>query len=316
LKDIRLSLGFWDHWKTVTLEAELGFEAVKSLQILWCFAAQNKPSGVLSGMPKRAVAIASKYQGDREVFIDMLIELRFLDFDGESYSLHDWEEHNGFVATSEQRSEQARKAINSRWEKKRGIQQNNEQNQAVNTERNTERNTPSPSPSPSPSPKEKSVICDPTFDQKSNVTGCADHHAPPEQSKIPEKRKQQPKPPFRAPTLEQVSGYCKERSSPVDPARFVDHYTANGWRVGKAPMKDWQAAVRNWERGDNHAVQKRDGPVPPEQDEQLQRVLKAKAERLKRQEQQHNGNAEPKRSNIDLAPHAQHIALAARHLRS
>lgn len=37
-------------------------------------------------------------------------------------------------------------------------------------------------------------------------------------------------------------GYC------VDPDRFVDFYTSNGWRVGKNPMKDWKAAVRSWER--------------------------------------------------------------------
>jgi len=36
----------------------------------------------------------------------------------------------------------------------------------------------------------------------------------------------------------------------MDPEAFFDHYTANGWIVGKAKarMKDWKAAVRNWER--------------------------------------------------------------------
>jgi len=37
----------------------------------------------------------------------------------------------------------------------------------------------------------------------------------------------------------------------VDPDRFIDYYTSNGWRVGKNPMKDWKAAVRSWERSDN-----------------------------------------------------------------
>ena len=36
----------------------------------------------------------------------------------------------------------------------------------------------------------------------------------------------------------------------MDAERFVDYYTANGWKVGKNPMKDWKAAVRNWERKD------------------------------------------------------------------
>lgn len=119
MRDIRLSLGFWDHWKTVTLEAELGLQAVKALQRLWCFTAQYKPSGVLTGMPRKAVAIAAKYEGDKDKFIDTLVELRFIDFDGESFSMHDWEDHNGFAATAEQRSEVARKAATSRWEKRR-----------------------------------------------------------------------------------------------------------------------------------------------------------------------------------------------------
>jgi hypothetical protein len=29
---------------------------------------------------------------------------------------------------------------------------------------------------------------------------------------------------------------------------FMDHYQANGWIVGKVPMKDWQSTVRNWMR--------------------------------------------------------------------
>lgn len=50
------------------------------------------------------------------------------------------------------------------------------------------------------------------------------------------------------PTIEEVRAYCAEQGySSVDPQRFVDYYTANGWKVGKNPMKDWRAAVRGWE---------------------------------------------------------------------
>lgn len=54
---------------------------------------------------------------------------------------------------------------------------------------------------------------------------------------------------FTIPMLEEVQAYCKERNNTVDPIKFVDYYTANGWKVGKNPMKDWRAAVRTWERG-------------------------------------------------------------------
>ena len=52
---------------------------------------------------------------------------------------------------------------------------------------------------------------------------------------------------FTPPTLEQVADYCKERGNNIDPQRFVDHYTSNGWMVGRTKMKDWKAAVRTWE---------------------------------------------------------------------
>ena len=53
---------------------------------------------------------------------------------------------------------------------------------------------------------------------------------------------------FTPPTLEEVQGYCKERNNHIDAQRFIDYYTSNGWKVGKNPMKDWKATVRNWER--------------------------------------------------------------------
>ena len=52
------------------------------------------------------------------------------------------------------------------------------------------------------------------------------------------------------PTLEDVKVYCSERKNKVDPERWYDYYTSNGWKVGKNPMKDWKAAVRTWERGE------------------------------------------------------------------
>lgn len=53
---------------------------------------------------------------------------------------------------------------------------------------------------------------------------------------------------FTPPTVEEVREYCEERGNNVDPERFVDFYASKGWRVGNQSMKDWKAAVRNWER--------------------------------------------------------------------
>ena len=55
---------------------------------------------------------------------------------------------------------------------------------------------------------------------------------------------------FTPPTIEQVKEYCQERGNAVDPDRWFNYYSSNGWKVGKNPMKDWKAAVRTWENND------------------------------------------------------------------
>jgi hypothetical protein len=49
------------------------------------------------------------------------------------------------------------------------------------------------------------------------------------------------------PSLEMVSKYCLERKNTIISSIFIDHYSSNGWMIGKSKMKDWQAAIRTWE---------------------------------------------------------------------
>ena len=56
---------------------------------------------------------------------------------------------------------------------------------------------------------------------------------------------------FTPPTVNEVSEFARENGlDNVDPQRFVDFYASKGWVVGKAKMKDWKAACRNWNRND------------------------------------------------------------------
>lgn len=54
---------------------------------------------------------------------------------------------------------------------------------------------------------------------------------------------------FVKPTFEEVKAYCDERNNGIDAERFIDYYSSKGWLIGKTPMKDWQACVRTWEKG-------------------------------------------------------------------
>jgi hypothetical protein len=71
---------------------------------------------------------------------------------------------------------------------------------------------------------------------------------------------------FKKPTLEEVKAYCDERKNAVDPESFLDHYESNGWMVGKNKMKDWKAAVRQWEkRSDDFKNRKARSPTRSQQ---------------------------------------------------
>lgn len=52
---------------------------------------------------------------------------------------------------------------------------------------------------------------------------------------------------FIPPTIQEITDYCIERKNNVDPDKFFNHYSSNGWMVGKNKMKEWKAAVRTWE---------------------------------------------------------------------
>lgn len=72
---------------------------------------------------------------------------------------------------------------------------------------------------------------------------------------VPKKREARKR--FSPPSAAEVREYCRERENTVDAESFVDFYAAKGWKVGNAPMKDWKAAVRTWEKRESRAAPRR-----------------------------------------------------------
>lgn len=68
---------------------------------------------------------------------------------------------------------------------------------------------------------------------------------------------------FVKPTQQEIAEYVKSLGKSLDVARFYDYYEAKGWLVGKSPMKDWKATVRNWLRNNHQIVneQERDSTL-------------------------------------------------------
>lgn len=93
------------------------------------------------------------------------------------------------------------------------------------------------------------------------------------------------------PTLEEVQEYANEKGYVLDISHFYDYYESNGWRVGRNPMKDWRAALRNWLKNDFDR-----GKAKTKQDEfeafMAAEVAKEKAENDARAIQSHSGYAE------------------------
>lgn len=93
----------------------------------------------------------------------------------------------------------------------------------------------------------------------------------------------QPQTRFKPPTVEEVAEYCRERQNKVDAQRFIDYYTANGWKVGRNSMKDWKAAIRTWEKTsfDNKPAQQKKYstgetykvPVPQKTMEEIRNIV-------------------------------------------
>lgn len=64
---------------------------------------------------------------------------------------------------------------------------------------------------------------------------------------------------FTPPTVDDVATYVNKKGYHVNAERFVSFYQQKGWMVGKNHMKDWKAAVRNWEtrRKDENKAQEK-----------------------------------------------------------
>jgi len=89
--------------------------------------------------------------------------------------------------------------------------------------------------------------------------------------------KTEQKPKENHPTIEDIKAYCLERGNNIDPNEWYDYYSANGWKVGRNPMKDWKACVRYWEQ--KHKEQK-GFPKPYQQEDDYYEQERKKKEFL------------------------------------
>lgn len=156
--DIRLSVSFLGHYKRDKLKSLLGDKGIVALLDLWLKTAQIRPKGVFIGMDKKAIATSAGWKGSPEKFINALLESGFLEKDSQNiFFLHDWEEHQGWVYHSDERSEKAKNAVRAREEKKLKMDKKLSKTQNEIHLKSELDVSPSPNPSPNPSPSPKPI---------------------------------------------------------------------------------------------------------------------------------------------------------------
>ena len=227
--DIRIAVTFKNHRKRLKLRRILGPGSTDYLLDLWITVAMERPDGNLDGLDETDIALMAGWHDEPNAFTGALVDAGFLEVSDVGWSLHDWEQHQRYAVHAKEREEQARHAAHERWNKKRGKKRpasvENTNGMLTACSQHADSNAPIPFPSPIPSPIPKDIK-----DYR--------HTIPPE--------------------MDDVKRYCQERGSPVDPVKFYDFYASKGWMVGQNKMKDWQAALRTWERdsrnGDGTAI--------------------------------------------------------------
>lgn len=115
--------------------------------------------------------------------------------------------------------------------------------------------------------KQKRIACNtnskPNSKPNSN-TNCKPNVRVLEENRIEKNREEKKTQNIIPPKPEWVSAYCKERNNGITASEFIDFYDSKGWVVGKSKMKDWQAAIRTWEKNRNVVI-KEVKDIPPEE---------------------------------------------------
>lgn len=147
--DIRLNVSWLSHPKRKKLQRRLGPQGCLAFLDLLLEVAQNKPNGEMSGWSVEDIAIAGQWTGNENEFIEALLEIKLIDSNNGTYSIHDWDQHNPYAAKAEWRKDRARKGAAARW----GEFKTHEN--ASSNASSTNKQCTSPAPSPAPSPKER-----------------------------------------------------------------------------------------------------------------------------------------------------------------
>lgn len=213
---LNLDPNYFDHPKTRRLIGILGPMADVMPLRLWAYCAKFHPQdGRMKGYGAGEIEAIIQWHGVSGAAISALVKVGYLLESAEAFSCVDWKQHEGHLAAFSRRGKAAARA---RW---------NKYASSMPQELPLHRSSNAPAVPILTIPN----LAEPTKERKVRAAAR-----------------------FVPPSIEEVKTYCAERKtaghSEVNPQKWHNYYSSNGWRVGRNPMKDWRAAVRTWEKND------------------------------------------------------------------
>jgi len=115
---LRVDPNVLDHPKMVRLVARFGERGFVNLQRLWFHAAKFNSDGRFNGVTAKELGLIGRVSRQPEGFIQALVDMRLLDLEGDTYSIHGWQKRQPFLATTEERAERNRQNAVARWAKR------------------------------------------------------------------------------------------------------------------------------------------------------------------------------------------------------
>jgi len=158
--DFRLDVGCCDHPKISRLVRQAGEPAFRCWVRLLGWVASNRPStGDVVGLADQDIEEVVRWPGEPKAFVRALRTLKLLDGTNRTSRVHDWQEHQPYLAHSDARHAQAQRAAAIRWQQKHadarehtaGVVSCRSQARG-NAKSKAGGNAPCPDPRPSPSP--------------------------------------------------------------------------------------------------------------------------------------------------------------------
>lgn len=118
MPNLNLDLDYFSHPKTVRLVGIIGDGADIYPIRLWAYCGKyHVADGVLKGYSKGEIEGALGWRGKGGELVDALLKVGYLDKNRETYSVHEFVDHEGHLLAFHERAKQANKA---RWDKIRG----------------------------------------------------------------------------------------------------------------------------------------------------------------------------------------------------